>query len=86
MCIRDRASDITDNLEKKGVKIFIGHRGENVDNADLVVYSAAVSQENPEIVRAKSRNIKIATRAELLGVLMDEYESSIAISGTHRCV
>ncbi|MDD4376980.1 MAG: UDP-N-acetylmuramate--L-alanine ligase [Eubacteriales bacterium] len=78
-----KASDITDNLEKKGVKIFIGHRGENVDNADLVVYSAAVSQENPEIVRAKSRNIKIATRAELLGVLMDEYESSIAISGTH---
>lgn len=78
-----KESDITMNLAKKGARIFIGHSAENVDNADLVVYSAAVGRDNPELARAAERGIMTATRAEILGVLMDEYENSIAISGTH---
>ena len=78
-----KESEITDNLAKQGAKIFIGHSAENVENADLLIYSAAISDENPEIVRAKELNIPMASRAEILGVLMDEYENSIAISGTH---
>ena len=78
-----KESDITSKLAKKGARIFIGHRAENVDNADLVVYSAAVGKDNPEIVRAAERGIEAVTRAQMLGVLMDEYENSIAISGTH---
>ena len=78
-----KQSDITDNLEKHGVKIYIGHRAENVVNADLIVYSAAIAEENPEIIRAREKNIPLASRAEILGVLMDDFENSIAISGTH---
>lgn len=78
-----RESDITKRLTKDGAHIFLGHRAENVEGADLVVYSAAVAGDNPEIVRAKELDIPIASRAEILGLLMSEYESSIAISGTH---
>ncbi len=78
-----KESDITTNLAARGARIYIGHRAENVENADLVVYSAAVSMENPELAYAAANGIPAVTRAEMLGVLMDEYENSIAISGTH---
>ena len=78
-----KESEITDRLKAKGVDVHIGHRSENVENADLIVYSAAIAEENPEIVRAREKNIPLAGRAEVLGVLMDEFENSIAISGTH---
>lgn len=78
-----KESDITTKLAAKGARIYIGHRAENVEHADLIVYSAAVSMENPELAYAAANNIPAITRAEMLGILMDEYENSIAISGTH---
>ncbi len=78
-----KASDLTENLQKKGAKIFIGHKSSNVEHADLIVYSAAIAEENPEIIRAREKGIPLAGRAEVLGTLMDDFESSIAISGTH---
>ncbi len=78
-----KESEITDNLIAKGAHIFLGHREKNVEGADVVIYSAAVGADNPELVRAKELGITIMTRAEMLGELMKEYESSIAISGTH---
>lgn len=78
-----KESDITDNLASSGARIFIGHRAENVDGSDLVVYSSAVGMDNPELKEAREKNIPAITRAEMLGILMDEYENSIAISGTH---
>lgn len=76
-------SDTTEHLASLGAKIYIGHRAENVENADLIVYSAAIAPENPEIVRANEKGIPLAGRAEILGTLMNEFENSIAISGTH---
>ena len=78
-----KESEMTDKLAKAGARIFIGHRAENVENADLLVYSAAVGKDNPELVRAQERGIPVMSRAEMLGLLMDEYKNSIAISGTH---
>lgn len=78
-----KESEITSNLALKGARIFIGHRAENVENADLIVYSSAVGTDNPELKEAAKRNIPAITRAQMLGILMDEYDSSIAISGTH---
>ena len=78
-----KESDITSHLAQRGARIFIGHSAENVETSDLVVYSAAVGQDNPELVRAAERGVPAVSRAEILGVLMDEYENSIAISGTH---
>ena len=78
-----KESDMTANLAGKGARIFIGHRAENVADADLIVYSAAVGMDNPELKEAEEKRIPAITRAEMLGVLMDEYKNSIAISGTH---
>lgn len=78
-----KESEVTDRLKASGAEIFIGHRAENVEKADLIVYSAAIAEENPEIIRARELNIPLAGRAEVLGTLMDEFKTSIAISGTH---
>lgn len=78
-----KSSDLTDKLKANGATIYIGHRAENVEDADLIIYSAAIAEENPEFVRAMEKNIPMASRAEILGLLMDEYTNSIAISGTH---
>jgi len=78
-----KESEITDRLIKAGAHIFLGHRAKNVDGADMVVFSAAVSQDNPELVRAEKLQIPVVTRAEMLGALMRESENSIAIAGTH---
>ena len=76
-------SEVTEHLESIGIKVFREHVAENVDNVDAVVYSAAVSDENPEVVRARELGIPLFSRAEVLGMLMENYRSSIAICGTH---
>ncbi|MDR2458306.1 MAG: Mur ligase domain-containing protein [Clostridiales Family XIII bacterium] len=63
-------SYVTDNLIKKGAKIYLGHREKHAENADLIVYSAAVKSDNPELLYAKKNKIKSVSRAELLGALM----------------
>ena len=78
-----KVSEVTEHLESIGIKVFREHVAENVDNVDAVVYSAAVSDENPEVVRARELGIPLFSRAEVLGRLMENYRSSIAICGTH---
>ena len=78
-----RESDITEKLIGDGANIYLGHRGKNVEGADLVIYTVAVGDDNPELVRAAELGIPAVTRAQALGALMAEYENSIAISGTH---
>lgn len=78
-----KESEMTDKLKSMGIEIYVGHKAENVEGKDLIIYSAAIAPENPEIVRAKELGIEMAGRAEVLGTLMDEFGTSIAISGTH---
>ncbi len=78
-----RASAITRRLEQKGARIFLGHAAEQVENADLVVYTAAVRDDNPELAQARIDGIPAVNRAEMLGMLMQEYSKSLAIAGTH---
>lgn len=78
-----KASEITDQLIRAGVKVYIGHDAANVEGADLIIYSAAIADTNPEIVRGKEEGIPLASRAEVLGTLMSDFKNSIAISGTH---
>ncbi|MBR6473520.1 MAG: UDP-N-acetylmuramate--L-alanine ligase [Firmicutes bacterium] len=78
-----KESEMTNKLAQMGARVFLGHRAENVENADLLLYTAAIGPDNPELVRAKERGIPCLSRAEMLGHLMNEYENSIAISGTH---
>lgn len=76
-------SELTDRLKKLGAEIHIGHKAENITDQQLVVYSAAIHEDNPERVRAKELGIPQIERAEMLGRIMKDYSSPICISGTH---
>ena len=73
---------VTRRLTTLGGNISIGHRGEHVGEADVVVYSSAVGQDNPEILEARDRNIPVIPRAEMLAELM-RLKYGIAIAGAH---
>lgn len=73
---------ITDRLSSLGATIFFNHRSQNVEGADVVVYSSAVGLENPELQEASRRKIPLVRRAELLAELM-RMKEGIAIAGTH---
>ena len=78
-----RKSKNTDRLEKVGAKIFEGHAAENVGDAQVVVYSSAVKEDNPEVVFAKENKIPVIPRAEMLAELMTLKPYSVAVAGTH---
>ena len=79
-----KASPLTRSLEEKGAVIHYGQRASNItDDIDVVVYTAAIHPDNPEFACAREKNIPMLTRAELLGQIMRNYDTPIAISGTH---
>lgn len=79
-----KSSEITDHLKHIGARIAIGQRAENItDDIDLVVYTAAIHENNEEFAAAKAKGIPMMTRAALLGQIMDNYARSIAVAGTH---
>ena len=79
-----KASAITDHLENLGAKIFIGQKASNITpDIDLVVYTAAIHEDNEEYAAVVAAGLPMMTRAALLGQIMANYERSIAVSGTH---
>ncbi len=77
-------SYLVDHLRKLGATINIGQKKENItDDINLIVYTAAISDDNEEFQEAKRRNILMINRAVFLGQIMREYKNSIAVSGTH---
>ncbi|CCG94278.1 MULTISPECIES: UDP-N-acetylmuramate--L-alanine ligase [Marinobacter] len=78
--IRDSA--VTARLRAMDVDVYIGHRAENTDQADVVVVSSAVAGDNPEVVSARERRVPIVPRAEMLAEIM-RYRHGIAVAGTH---
>ena len=76
-------SEITDKLIKNHIPVKIGHDIENLEKSNLVVYSAAVKQDDIELVRAKELNIPIVERGTFLGILTKSFKDTICISGTH---
>lgn len=80
----DRAqSAVTDKLTALGISITYAHLPENVENADLVIRTAAVHDDNPEITRAHERNIPVIERAQAWGSIMLAYKNAICVAGTH---
>ena len=77
------ASAHIDDLISMGLHFHRGHHSENVNGTALVVYTAAIAPTNPEMVRATEQNIPILKRSQLLGQIMSEFETSVAVSGTH---
>ena len=76
-------SENTEKLNQLGIPVNIGHNLQDLKTADLVVYSAAIKQNDPEMVEAKKLNIPTIERADFLGMLTRCYKDTICISGTH---
>lgn len=73
---------MTEQLTRLGVRVSVGHRAENVADADVVVYSSAIPSDNAELAAARARRVPIVPRAEMLAELM-RFRRGIAIAGTH---
>ena len=79
-----KESELTRHLEQMGVTVFYVQKASNIiDGIDLVVYTAAIREDNPEFICAKEKGLPMLSRAELLGQIMDNYQNSIAVAGTH---
>ncbi len=76
-------SDPLKRIKALGIKVYMGHSAENVKDTELVVYSAAISDDNPEIVEAKRLGIPLMERSHLLGALTRYYDNVIGVCGTH---
>ena len=76
-------SSITDKLNADGILVNIGHHPEMINDADIVVYTAAIKDDDPERLMAKNLGKKTYERAEFLGLLSKSYENCLCISGTH---
>ncbi len=78
-----KASATTAKLARMGINVTIDHDKAAVDGADLVVYTAAVRPDNPELERARELGLPVLTRADLLGLLMRRAKRGVAVAGTH---
>ncbi len=78
-----RQSQLTEALQAEGATVTIGHDAKLIDGADLVVYSTAVPDTNPELVAARERGIPVRHRAELLGAILERHKVALGVIGTH---
>src|SRR6266481_4260045 len=77
-----KESPATERLRRLGATIFVGHRAQNVEGAEVVVTSTAISRQNPEVAEAHTRHIALIQRAEMLAELM-RLKYGIAVAGMH---
>ena len=78
-----KSSEVTQRLVALGVELTVGHKAENIADADVVVRSTAVREDNPEIIEARQRSIPVIPRAEMLAELMRLKPHSVAVAGSH---
>ena len=77
-------SALTQSLQQKGITVFYGQRAENITNdIDCMVFTSAIHEDHPEYLEAKRRGLPMLTRGQLMGQIMQNYKTSIAVSGTH---
>jgi UDP-N-acetylmuramate--alanine ligase len=78
-------TETVEAVRAMGIKVFIGQRAENLEGADLIIYTGAVSESNPELkaARARSNCVRLLERSELLGILTGFFERTVCVAGTH---
>jgi len=77
-----KASEVTDRIIRLGGRVFIGHAASNVEGAQVVVYSSAVTSDNPELLAATAAGVPVIARADMLAELM-RTKYGIAVGGAH---
>ena len=79
-----KESALTRHLESLGARLYYGQSASNIEaTVDVIVYTAAIHPDNPELAEAVRRTIPLLTRAKLLGQIMRNYKTAIAVAGTH---
>ena len=76
-------SDPLTRIKNLGIKVYMGHRAENIKGAELVVYSAAIAADNPELKAAREQGIPTMERSHMLGALTRHFDNVIGVCGTH---
>lgn len=70
-------------VRNMGIPVFMGQRAENIEGADLIVHTAAIMNDNPELIASKNSGVPVLERSELLGIVTSWYDDAICVSGTH---
>ncbi len=76
-------SPTVDAVKSMGIPVKMGHFPENIGDCELVVYTAALLEDNPELLAAKAKSIPTMTRAQLLGTVVNSYKNAVGVCGTH---
>lgn len=76
-------TETLDAVRKMGIPVFVGQRAENIEGADLIVHTAAIMNDNPELIAARNSDAEVLERSELLGIITGWYDRAICVSGTH---
>lgn len=76
-------SDTLEKVRNLGIKVYTEHKASNIAGQDLIVFSAAIKETNPEIQAAKSAGIPILERSVMLGLIFNKYKDSVGVAGTH---
>lgn len=71
------------HLKEQGVQVFLGHHAENVEGAELIIRTAAVHDDNPEIVAARTRGVPVFERSQAWGAISMDYRHALCVAGTH---
>ncbi len=76
-------TETLDAVRKMGIPVYVGQRAENIEGADLIVHTAAIMNDNPELIAARNSDAEVLERSELLGIITGWYDRAICVSGTH---
>lgn len=76
-------TETLDAVRKMGIPVFLGQKAENIEGADLIVHTAAIMSDNPELIASKASGVPVLERSELLGIVTSWYNDAICVSGTH---
>ena len=76
-------TETLDAVRKMGIPVFIGQRAENIEGADLIVHTAAIMEDNPELMAARASGVPVLERADLLGIVTSWYDNAVCVTGTH---
>ena len=79
----NNTGDTIEAEKQLGVNVFMGHAAQHIDGADLIIHSAAISSDNPELTAAKERGLPVFERAQILGWLSERYSECICVAGSH---
>lgn len=76
-------TDTLKAVRDMGIEVFMGQRAENIKGADLIIRTAAIMEDNPELIAAKASGVPMLERSELLGIITGGYNNAVCVSGTH---